>query len=370
MKFSDIVSAYGIKPHEQKELKELLDSRLGIKISKNKTEISDNSAVRIKNYLDNQYHKDVEKQKKTKKSGNTGYYGKKTQNAKLRNTGRKYNTDDVPHDLKSINHKLINLGSRKNTQKILNECVREKYMVIIDTCTFMETPVEKLMDNILDDIFLRANKKYVIPYIVRAELEYHSSHHSDERKRKRSKFCVNMINKKEEAGLADIPFNESEWPDKRKRPFADKPIYERIHDALYKGKNVMIITRDAKLKQALINLTNIPAIKVTGKIMVKAVSPNGHLCAVEELIAWENAKKGAVVEQATEQATKPEVETAIELGRLIKSYGLSYNEGIGILRKSGYEVFDPELIIFGEKLNKFRELLSKQHSNKSPEKIR
>ena len=67
MKFSDIISEYGIKPHEQKELKDLLDFKLGIKVSKNKTEISDDSAVRIKKYLDNQYHKDVEKQKKPKK---------------------------------------------------------------------------------------------------------------------------------------------------------------------------------------------------------------------------------------------------------------------------------------------------------------
>ncbi|MDE6672500.1 MAG: hypothetical protein K2J36_06410 [Ruminococcus sp.] len=368
MKFSDIISEYSIKPHEQKELKDLLYSRLNIKISKNKTEVSASNVVRIRKYLDNQYHKDVKKQGKSDKAGHSV--------RKPCNTGKKYNTDNVPHDLKNINHKLINLGSYQNTKKILNECVREKYMVIIDTCTFMETPVEKLMDNILDDIFLRTNRKYVIPYIVKAELEYHSTHNSDERKRKRTKFCVNMINKKEEAGLADVPFKESDWPDRRVKPFADKPIYQRIHDALYQGKNVLVITRDSKLKRSLINLTNIPAIRVTGKIIVKSVSPNGHLCEVEELIMWDNerkaVKKNTVDEKIPKQKEKenPEVATSIELDRLIKSYGLTYNQGIEILSRNGYEVFDPALIIFGEKLNKFRELLSSECSKKKPEKIR
>ncbi|MBD5159759.1 MAG: hypothetical protein HDT23_05905 [Ruminococcus sp.] len=366
MKFSDIIAEYSIKPHEQKELKDLLYFRLNINISKNKTEVSASDVVRIRKYLDNQYNKDVKKQGKSGKTGHS--VGKPC------NTGKKHNNNDVPHDLKNINHKLINLGSYQNTNKLLNECIKEKYMVIIDTCTFLETPVEKLMDNILDDIFLRANRKYVIPYIVKAELEYHTTHNKDERKQKRSKFCVNMINKKEEAGLADLPFKESDWEDRRKKPFADKAIYQRIQDTLYHDKNVLVITRDSKLKRALINLTHIEAIRVTGKIIIKAVSPNGHLCEVEELIKWdkerEAVKKNTVAEKVPEQAEKPEVATSIELGRLIKSYGLTYNQGIEILSRNGYEVFDPELIIFGEKLKKFREILSAGRNKKKPEKIR
>lgn len=301
MTLIDLAKSYDIEDYNEfKNFKKIIKKKLNFNAESDTMILSRESEKEIEHYLRHCYRNDIKQEKnEVKKTDKQANQTKSNQNRTSKNnsekkekspSGNKGSKNNTKSKAKNGNE--INLGSYDETVSILKKCIKNKYIVLLDTCIFLETPVEKLTENILTDMFLEAGIKYTVPAKVVNELEKHSKSHPEERKKKRAAVCLNFINKGIESGMIEILVGAIEEKIHSKSSFADPYIYNIVEQkVLFEKKNVLALTTDSKLMKDIMSIKERKSIQYKKEIMVKAVSPKGYLCNVIDFIRWRKQKK-------------------------------------------------------------------------------
>jgi len=151
----------------------------------------------------------------------------------------------------------------------LEQKIKEANKIYIDTCSLMETPIEKFFEK-ANPILKKYNKKIIVLSVVGRELKKvaGSGKYDLERQRK-AKTALNVLN----PFMNEIePSNEEDDNEK----IADqvfKIVFER-----YRNKNKMLlITQDSNLSNEILDMNNSQAFRGE-KCVVCRIDDDGYLC--------------------------------------------------------------------------------------------
>jgi len=152
----------------------------------------------------------------------------------------------------------------------LEQKLKDVDKIYIDTCSLMETPIEKFFEK-ANPILKKYNKKIIVLSVVIRELKKITNSEKYElEKRIKAKAALKELNP-----INEIELSNEEDDNEIKADHAFKIIFERYR----KNNKMLLITQDSPLSNEILNTNNSRAVPGK-KCVVCRVNDEGYLCDV------------------------------------------------------------------------------------------
>lgn len=174
----------------------------------------------------------------------------------IKNIARKYNITGIwypdsyttPQNIKIITEELQLLANQSNSSNMTEEnfeaLLKEDYMIFIDTCSLMETPLLSLMETTIIPLLEKYNAKiYVVDSVIN-EIEGKRKIPEDEKVYKKANMANDLLNQLNHKGLCAIADTNS-----RSKYCADGEFIYLFSDLRFDKHNLCLITNDYSKKK-------------------------------------------------------------------------------------------------------------------------
>lgn len=196
------------------------------------------------------------------------YCGEKVLSSKLQLPERINNKISELIDNPEQIQKILNDEYDGNNQsvKVFSELIKDKYIIIIDTCIILSQHFESLIKAV-KPVLKEKNQKIILPHIVYLEMEYHSKG-NDIRLKRNAQKKISILKDLISQNIMEESGSDDDWTDKSKKPFADPVIISQTQLLRSTGKNSAVITEDKKLSEDLFNNNKLKSVRSKAKIKV------------------------------------------------------------------------------------------------------